>query len=253
MRHLSIAFAVVLALTACREVQPQSTPPAPSAAPLSTTQARALPPEALKARVLAQLSDVLILAPAEDRPVLTRLNFRTRPRATEAKRLCQSDRVVIPLQPDRPVDLPKTHTPMRAVGMRTTPTFHLIRDKSERCDQLDPFTAPFVIADNLGRANMGALVIEAVAARAAAPASRLDVDCDTLPDCRSWLAALSFNAVSRVETCSGESTLPSCLRFEIAHEAMLDVTYSIGREGLSVGPVRVMQVARMDDEAARQD
>jgi len=254
MRHLSIVLAIALVVTACREAGPSSAPSAPSAAPLSTLQARALTPEALTARTLAQLSDVLIPAPADGRPVMTRLNFRTRPRDTVVKGLCQSDRVVIPLQAARPVDYPRAHTPMRAAGVRTTLSFHLLGDKAERCDQIDPFSAPFVVSDTLGHASMGARVIQTIAAKAAAPDSRLAVDCDGMPDCRVWLATLSFNAVSRIKTCSGgEDALRPCLLFDIPGKGTLYIPYNIGRDGFSAGPVTLMQVIGIDEEDIRQD
>ena len=241
MRSSALALAFALALAA---VSASPTAEAAPAATISKTEARALPTEALKARMAAQLAGVLIEAPrpkGSRHPVraLTDLWFATRPRPTDAEGVCQSDTVVFALEPDRPTADRDTDadTPMRTIGVSTQANFHVSPENAPvHCDRLDPFKAHFIHADSSEEARLGA-DLTAIITMEAATTPRFAIDCKAGAGagCGVLLETLSLDQVGEIDPCGGPLFEPNCLNLQ-TNDFALQIRYV-------EGPLRITRIA----------
>ena len=218
MRYLALAFALALGASGV----PLSANAAPTT-PISKTEARALPTETLKRRVLAQVADMLVEGPRpsngrKPRRPLDDLWFRTRPIATYIEGVCRSDTVVVEFQSDwsegRHGD---ADTPVRASGLSATPTFLVAAEHEKiRCDRLDPSDPRFLSAGNAEDARDGAKLLRIIAAGAAEAKPPFSFKCGGVADCKAVLTSLKLTDFSSIENCASEEErdlLKSCTKF----------------------------------------
>jgi len=221
MRFPTIALAFALALGLAQIVSPAAKA-APSA-PISKTEARALPTEALKRRVLAQVADLLVEGPRpttgrKPRRPLTDLWFSTKPVATYVDGVCRSDTVVIEFESDLPRSRDgDADTPVRASGLSVTPNFYVAGDGEKvRCDRLDSSDPRFLRAANPQRARDGANLLRIVATGAAEAKPPFSSRCGGGADCTAVLTSLKLADFSDIEDCTRDEerdVQKSCTKF----------------------------------------
>lgn len=218
MRYLALAFALALGAFGV----PLSANAAPTT-PISKTEARALPTEALKRRVLAQVADMLVEAPRptanrKPRRPLNDLWFSTKPVATYVDGVCRSDTVIVEFQTGlsegRSGD---ADTPVRASGLSATPNFYVAADGEKvRCDRLDPSDPRFLSAADAQDARDGATLLRIVAAGAAEAKPPFSSRCGGGGDCTAVLTSLKLADFSSIEDCTRDEerdALKSCTKF----------------------------------------
>ena len=218
MRHLRIPLAT-LVLTLGLGVAAQAA--AEPAAPISKIQARALPTEALKQRVAAQIADMLVESPRPTvgktpRRPLGDLWFRTRPVTTGADGVCQSDTVVVAFRSKLAPGEGDADTPVHASSLSATPNFYVAEEGEKvRCGRLDPFDPRFLRAATAQKAKDGTRLLRAVAAGAAEAKPPFTTQCGGA-DCASWLTPLKLADISDIEDCTRDEDIAagrSCTKF----------------------------------------
>jgi hypothetical protein len=205
MRYSAIALAFALAFGLAQVASPAAQ--AAPAAPISKTEARALPTQVLKRRVLAQVADLLVEGPrptgTPHRP-LSDLWFHTKPVATHIDGVCRSDLMVIEFQSDLPKgDDGDADTPVQASGLSVTSFFYVAaKGEKVRCDRLDLSDPRFLrVADPL-RARDGVSLLRRVATGAAQAKPPFAYHCGQVADCLTVLALLKPATFAAIEDCT---------------------------------------------------
>lgn len=197
---------------------------APSA-PISKLEARTLPPELVKRRVVDQIGDLLLPEPRQTpfvrpRRPLTEMELHTRPHATWIAGLCESDAVRVEFgTAGRAAD--PAETPMKAVGLTaqagfrflqrpaTRPSIEDVRAErtaaDRRCAALDPDRQRFFEAQNAAVAADAAWLYLKVVEGLGQPRPPFRLECAEGWDCaKDIVADNGLDRLSGAERCDGE-------------------------------------------------
>jgi len=203
---------------------------APSAAPLTRNETRAMPPERLARRVLGDVARTLLplpVPPADRWPrssVLSEVAFVTPPRFTGYRGLCETDFVLVRMVPAGELD--GADTPVRPARLELT-TEYVVRDSAAivaggelsardedreqaACARLDPRPAARIRAGEASDAARGlrlafAFVSAARSGRSPAPlACSLDDPDGASPEarCLSEVAAMRLEDINLIGSCN---------------------------------------------------
>lgn len=216
-----LAIALMLTASLCAAGGVTAAP----AAPLTKIEARTLPPETVKHRVVEQLDEILLPEPRHPpvgRPIypLTDMMLRTRPHATRIAGLCESDSVLVEFGPAGQAADP-ADTPVKAVALQARHSFRFLappksaepegrrwddRAAADRqCARLDSNAQPFIEADEAGLAAQAAWLYLQVLAAVGQERRPFAVECAEGFDCaRDLRRQAGLDSLGGAERCDGE-------------------------------------------------
>lgn len=240
---------------------------ADKAAPVTKRQARQMPAEALKARVLEQFSNVLVEVdrPGGPRPVapLTDLGYWTRPWPSDEPNVCQATSVLFKFQrvagdADRRAELDDADTPVVVADVAAVAHYHVlesgrddmpggdwVRGRRAQCDGLTPGKTPFFAAEDAESASRGAWLLTRLRASADLPAPGFALECPEADT--GCLARLKDVALWSVDRCQGALVWVQCLALSFyGYDAQ--VVYAWKNGSIVIDRVKIAQAITLGHE-----
>jgi len=237
-------------------------------APLTKSQARQIPSATLKARVLRQLSDVLVdgYRPSGHKPrvVLSSLDYWTTPRPSNEPNVCQATSVDFKFapvvgDPDEADDGDwNADTPVVVTDVAATTLYHVLADGADdmpggdwrrgrraKCARLVIDKTPFFGAEDAQSAARGAWLLARLRAAADQPAPGFAVECPKAET--GCLASLKGGRFWSVDRCQGALVWVQCLALNV-EDYQAQVTYSWKNGSLVVDRVKVDQMITLTHE-----
>lgn len=213
---------------------------APSGKPAAITydDAQNLPPDILKERIMAQLSD--IVTPAAAPPRWRRLVnpdrfydtwLATRPRLDEGGAMCTYELLRVKLDPDFRDEQPDSDTPTHAIGIDTSAWFTPAPRGAKDCAERAPTAAHYFETDDPLRAELDFAMLKNVVAGLGSPTPGFEATCSGTDNCGKLQAKPSADTLWDISACNRTVADGQCRHFswrEPEHVEM-DVIYDTPR------------------------
>lgn len=240
-------------------------------APVTKRQAREIPSATLKARVLRQLSDVLVEQPRPRtgrKPVklLTDLGFWTKPRPSSEPNVCQTTSVQFNFEPvgsdlDREKDWDEdldADTPVTVTDVATTAFYHVLavgaddmpggdwrRGRRAKCARLRIGEEVFFTAADAEDASRGAWLLARLRAAADQPKTDFVLKCPERQ--AACLGVLKDEALWNVQGCRERTAAGLCLNLNLGDHAV-EVVYRWTAGAMVIDNVRVDELIVLSHE-----